>query len=71
MKTLAERLIGKECLVYTISSESSSVKGVLREVTESGLLIDHNGNQQAVNLEYVTRIQEWPTNAKGKKKTVF
>lgn len=71
MRELAEKFIGKDCLVYTIASDSSSVKGVIKEVTETGLLIDSNGSLQAVNLEYVTRIQEWPRNAKGKKKTII
>lgn len=71
MKKLAEKFIGRDCLVYTITSDSNSVKGVITEVTDSGLLIDCNGNTQAVNLEYITRIQEWPKNAKGKKKNIF
>lgn len=71
MKELAQKFIGKECLVYTVASESSSVSGVIKEVTENGLLIEKDGNMQAVNLEYVTRIREWPRNAKGKKKTFF
>ena len=71
MKELAEKFIGKDCLVYTIASDSNSIKGVITEVTDSGLIIDYNGNLQAVNLEYVMRIQEWPKNAKGKKKNIF
>lgn len=71
MKDLAEKFIGKECLVYTVASDISSVKGTVKEVTDTGLLIDSNGSLQAVNLVYVVRIQEWPRNSKGKKKTVF
>lgn len=71
MKELAQQFIGKECLVYTIASDSSSIKGTIKEVTNNGLLIESDGNLQAVNLEYITRIREWPRNAKGKKKTVF
>lgn len=71
MKELAKNFIGKDCLVYTIANDSSSIKGVIKEVTENGLLIEKDGNLQAVNLEYVTRIREWPRNAKGKKKTIF
>lgn len=67
MKELAEKFIGKECLVYTIASNSESVNGVITEVTDNGILIDYKGNLTAVNLEYVTRIREWPCNAKGKK----
>lgn len=71
MKELAQKFVGKECLVYTVASDSSLAKGVIKEITDSGLLIDDNGNLQAINLEYITRIQEWPRNAKGKKKTFF
>lgn len=71
MKALAEKFIGKECLIYTIASENSSVKGFIKEVTDDGILVEKNGNLQAVNLEYVTRIQEWPRDAKGRKKTFF
>lgn len=71
MKTFAEKFIGKDCLVYTVTGESSCVKGKIQEVSDSGLLMECDNGLQAVNLEYVTRIQEWPTNAKGKKKTIF
>lgn len=71
MKALAEKFVGKDCLVYTMASSVESIKGVIREVTDGGLLIEDNGNLQAVNLEYVTRIREWPRNAKGKKKSVI
>lgn len=69
MKELAEKFIGKECLVYTIASNSESVNGVITEVTDNGILIDYKGNLTAVNLEYVTRIREWPRTAKGKKRS--
>lgn len=71
MKALAERFVGKDCLVYTLASSTDVVKGVLVEVSDGGLLMNCNGNPQAVNLEFVTRIQEWPKNAKGKKKSVI
>lgn len=71
MKELASQFIGKECLIYTVASDSSAEKGVIKEITENGILLDNDGNLQAINLEYVTRIREWPRNAKGKKKTFF
>lgn len=71
MKELAKQFIGKECLVYTIAGSESLVKGTITEVTDGGLIVVSDGNTEAVNLEYVTRIREWPRNAKGKKKTVF
>lgn len=71
MKELAQKFIGKDCLIYTIASSTEAIKGIITEITDSGLLVDCSGNLQAVNLEYVTRIREWPKNAKGKKKSVF
>lgn len=68
MKELAQKFIGKECLIYTVASDSSAERGVIKEITENGLLLDYNGSLQAINLEYVTRIREWPRSTKGKKK---
>lgn len=70
MKKLAQEFIGKECMVYTVVSDSSSVNGMIKEITDSGLLIEKDGNLQAVNLEYVTRIREWPRKKNGKKKEI-
>ena len=71
MKELAQKFIGKDCLVYTIAGDTGMTKGMILEITDDGILMEYEGNLQAVNLEYVTRIREWPKNAKGKKKTVF
>lgn len=68
MKELAKRMMGRACSVYTVASEIESVKGVIEEVTDGGLLMDCNGRRQVINLEYVTRIQEWPVTSKAKKK---
>ena len=67
MKELAQRFIGKECLIYTIASDGSAVKGTVKEVADTGLIIECDGNLQAVNLEFVTRIREWPRKKNGKK----
>lgn len=71
MKELAQKFVGKDCLVYTITSDNAAVNGVIKEVTDDALLIEYEGNLQAVNLEYVTRIREYPKNAKGKRKFIF
>lgn len=68
MRELAKQFIGKECLVYTITS--ANVQGVLKGVTEGGLLVENKGAVEAVNLEYVVRLREYPKNKNGKKKSV-
>ena len=72
MEALAKQFMGKECIIYTITSNDGSVQGTLLEVSAGGMLIeDAQGQRQAVNLEYVTRIREYPRNRKGKKKSVI
>lgn len=72
MEALAKQFIGKECIIYTITSNDATIQGTIKDVSESGLLLeDAQGNLQAVNLEYVTRIREYPRNKKGKKKSVI
>ncbi len=71
MEELAKRFTGKECIIYTITSNDGSIQGTIKDVSGGGLVIeDAQGQMQIVNLEYVTRIREYPRNKKGKKKSV-
>ena len=68
MKELAKRLIGEDC---TITSESGSIQGVLKEVEDGGLVIEKTtGETEIVNLDFVTRIREYPRKKNGKKKSI-
>lgn len=69
MKELAKNFIGKECLLSAFNG--TTLEGVVKEVSGNALLIDNNGNLEAVNLEYITRIREYPKNKKGKKKSII
>ena len=68
MKELAERFVGKECLIYTLGG--SSITGVIREVAGNAVLLESGSTLETVNLDYVMRIREYPRNKKGKKKSV-
>ena len=70
MEALTRQIIGKECNLYTVTSTDSSIQGTLKDETERGIVLEKDGNVEAVNLEYVTRIREYPRNAKGKRKTI-
>ena len=71
MKELAKRFIGKECIIYTITSNDGSVQGVITEVDDGGMVMERNsGEKEIVNLDYVTRIREYPRKKNGKKKGV-
>ena len=69
MVELAKRFIGKECLVYSFDG-SHQFDGVIKEVSDGAILIEKNGTLEAVNLDFVIRIREYPKNKKGKKKSV-
>lgn len=71
MKELAKQFIGKECMIYTVASFDGSIQGTIREVGDGGMLIEKNsGEMELINLDFVTRIREYPRKKNGKKKSV-
>lgn len=68
MKELAERFVGKECLIYTLGG--TQITGVIKEVAGNAMLLESGTTLETVNLDYVMRIREYPRNKKGKKKSV-
>ena len=69
MIELAKRFIGKECLIYSFDS-NHQFTGKILEVSNNAILIENGGSIDAVNLDFVIRIREYPKNKKGKKKSV-
>jgi len=55
MVDLVKKLIGKECMIYTMNSQ---LKGVIREVTNGGIAVDDGKNTEIVNLDYIIRVRE-------------
>lgn len=68
MTELAKRYIEKDCVIYTVNSQ---LTGVIKEVSDSAIWIDNKGSLEAVNLDFVIRIREYPKNKNGKKKSVI
>ena len=69
MIELAKRFIDKECLVY--SFDGHQFDGVIKEVGDGALLIEKNGAVEAINLDFISRIREYPKDKNGKKKSVI
>ncbi|MBQ9964672.1 MAG: hypothetical protein IJP14_06085 [Clostridia bacterium] len=69
MTELAKKFINKECLIYAFDG-NHQFTGVVKEVSDGAVLIEQNGQTEAINLDFVIRIREHPTNKKGKKKSV-
>ena len=66
MIELAKRFLGKECLISAFDG-GHQFEGVIKEVSDGAILIEKNGNLEAINLDFVIRIREYPRNKNGKK----
>ncbi len=69
MIEFAKRFIDKECLIYTFNG--NQIDGTIKEVGDGALLIESRGTVEAVNIDFVMRIREYPRNKNGKKKSVI
>lgn len=69
MIELAKKFIDKECLIYAFDS-NHTFQGVIKEVSNGAVLIENGDTVEAINLDFVIRIREFPKNKKGKKKAV-
>lgn len=69
MIEMLEKYIGKECLIYTVSS-STQVAGTIISVKDNWVEIDNKGTVESVNADYIIRVREYPKTKKGKNKSV-
>ena len=68
MRELAKRFMNKECVIYSFDS-NHQFDGIIKEVTDGAILLEKDGKIEAINLDFVIRIREYPRNKKGKKKS--
>ena len=68
MLELAKRFIDKDCIIY--SFDGSQQYGTIKEVTDNAILIEEKEELIAINLEFVSKIKEFPKNKNGKRKSV-
>lgn len=68
MLELAKNFIDKECIIYTFNG--SSIQGTIKEISKNALLLETGNTTEAVNLDFVVRIKEYPRKKNGKKKAV-
>lgn len=64
---LAKKFIDKECMIYTFNSQ---LTGIIKEVSDGAILLENKNVSEAINLDYIIRIREFPKNKNGKKKLV-
>lgn len=66
MNELAKKFIDKECIIYSFDG-SREFTGVIKEVTDGAILVEKDDKIEAINLDFVMRIREYPKNKKGKR----
>ena len=70
MSHMIEKFIGKDCLINLGSG--SAADGVVKSVADGWVELEgKDGNLQAVNVDYISRIRVYPTNKNGKRKVVI
>ena len=69
MVELAKKFIDKECPIYSFDG-SHQYEGIVKEVTSGAILVEKDGKTEAINLDFVIRIREYPKNKNGKKKSI-
>lgn len=68
MLELAKKFIDKDCIISFY--DNTQVCGVIKEITDNGMLIEEKGELIAINLEFVAKIKEFPKNKNGKRKSL-
>ena len=69
MQELAKRFIGKDVYIKTVSSGTAD--GILKQVSDNAIILEKDGKETIINLDYVIKLREYPVNKKGKRKSFF
>ena len=67
MKELEQRYMGKDVYVKLLDGNAD---GIVKEVTDSGIVLENKDNLQVINLDYVMKIREYPYK-NGKRATLW
>lgn len=72
MNKIVMSYVGKECIIYAVGS-SGIITGVIESIEDGWVSVKSFDGQttEAVNAEYITRIQEYPKNKNGKRKAIW
>lgn len=66
MNEIIKSFIGKECLIYTFQTQ---ITGVIESLENNWISIKTGDSSEIINIDYISRIREYPKNKKGKKKS--
>ena len=66
MNELLKNFIEKDCIIYCVNN--TSVDGIIKDVKENAVLIETREGLQLINVDFITRVREYPKNKNGKRK---
>ena len=66
MNELLKNFTEKDCIIYCVNN--TSVDGIIKDVKENAVLIETREGLQLINLDFITRVREYPKNKNGKRK---
>jgi hypothetical protein len=55
--------LNKECIIDSFDG-NHQYQGFIKEVTDGAILVEKNGKMEAINLDFVIRIREYPRKKK-------
>lgn len=67
MNEIIRNYIGKECIVYTFQTQ---VTGIIESMQDNWISIKVGSSLEIINIDYISRIREFPLKKNGKKKSV-
>lgn len=67
MKELVQRFMDKDVYINLLDGKAD---GVVKEVTDSGIVLENKEGIQIINLDYIIKIREYP-HKKGKRATIW
>lgn len=67
MIEFAKKFIEKDCVIYAF--DGRHFDGIIKDVSDGAILVEKCGSLEAINLDFVIRIREYPKNKNGKKKS--
>ena len=68
MLELAKRFIDKDVIITTLND---TTVGKITEICDGGIMVEEKGRIEAVNVDFIISIKEYPVDSKGKRRNFF
>lgn len=63
-----KKFIGKDCIITTFQTQ---INGVIETIEENWVILRVEDKTEIVNIDYISRIREYPLKKNGKKKLII